>query len=299
MYDDGFDTWDLDPYPPFPDALPLETPIDGPNYAPSTNKLPLPHTNSQTTPSSMPATEIITIHDSNTTRYLDNGIIIGRAKPECCRDPKVRPVARAILNSRGSVYVYICGKYAKRTLAAELVQIGIKDVDFSEEFEKAPSEEKRLLAIRHRLQEKLAIKQQLNATDICTTSNLPSSPSTKKSRPCRPTTVEGEGIIIGRAVPASCRNPEEPPIVRATLNSVGAVIAFIPAEDSLRPFAKGKAQLQMKNVIFTEEFAALDVSTRSKVIREKIQEGIGKRKSEEVSHEEGEEEERLVDVESS
>ncbi|KAF2024660.1 hypothetical protein EK21DRAFT_117570 [Setomelanomma holmii] len=138
MDNDDLNEWDLDPYPPFPERLPAED-ISLDSWFTSSSR------NSQTPLPIIAAPEVITIDESDTTRHLDTGMIIGCAKPHCCRDPNIRPVVRAILNSKGAVCGYLCGKYAKRLATKGDIQISMKDIDFSEDFEKAPFGEKRTM----------------------------------------------------------------------------------------------------------------------------------------------------------
>jgi hypothetical protein len=252
-------------YPPFPETLPGET-IAGKPITPSMGSNILSSARS-------PVAEVVTVGDTNTTKYLDTGIIIGRAKPECCHDPNIRPVARAVINSRGALCVYICGDYAKRGFQTELVQIGMEDVEFSEEFANAPSREKRLMAIRNRLKKISAAQHQPDVTSSSPLADLPPKKAAKRGRPSHPTVFEREGIVIGHAKPSSSRDPDNPPLVRATLNSVGAIIASISAAHSMTPHLRGgKARFQLGSVVYTEEFAAMRPWVRSRVIRERIQE---------------------------
>ncbi|KAF2024659.1 hypothetical protein EK21DRAFT_117569 [Setomelanomma holmii] len=118
-----------------------------------------------------------------------------------------------------------------------------------------------------------------------------------------------EGIVIGHARRDSCRNPDKPPIVRASLNRVGAVCAYIPAEDSIRSLVKGRASIPLDKVVFIPELHVLPTYKRLEALKEMILDnsGEGKRIAEQ---EEGEEhhvlqddddywgDEKLVDVES-
>lgn len=253
---------------------------------------------------------VITVDDSDTTKHLDTGIIIGRAKSHCCRDPHIRPVVRAILTSKGAVCAYVCSKYAKRLTTKGDVQISMKDVDYSSEFEKAPFGEKRTMAIRHQLQAKLATRLQTAETSLSPLRGpLPAGLGHDGTKTHQ--TVMEEGIIIGHARPDSCRNPEKPPVVRASLSKVGAVVGYIPAEDSLRPFAKGRAQIPLNKVDFVLEFELLPAWKRPEAIKELIltktgetkevteqQNGEGERRDDDDDDEDDWGDEQLVDVES-
>ncbi|KAH3911653.1 hypothetical protein HBI56_140970 [Parastagonospora nodorum] len=168
------DEWDRDPYPPFPEVLPTEAPLNIPAMAPSSTQA------SNLAFSATPSTsEVITVDGSNSTRHLHAGIIIGRAKSHCCRDPNVRPTARAILNSKGSVCAYIPHQYAKRSVSTGEVQIAMKDVEFCKEFEDAASDEQRIMAIRLKLEAKSGARQQLHEGTV---SKSPSPGSVAKKR---------------------------------------------------------------------------------------------------------------------
>jgi hypothetical protein len=182
-----------------------------------------------------------TVTEEAIRRHQESGIIVGRAKPYCCLDPKVRPHVRVIFNSKGSLMGYIFGKYAKRRVSKGDVQISLKHVDFNEEFEKVPAGEPRLKAIRHELQAKLAVQRQ-RATIAYAASPTPTMTSTPG--PFEPESgaevtiiddsrhqrLREEGIIIGVAKPAFCRAPHKRAVVRAMLNSTKSVIAFVPGK---------------------------------------------------------------------
>ncbi|KAH7072257.1 hypothetical protein BKA63DRAFT_65980 [Paraphoma chrysanthemicola] len=304
MDGDDLNEWDLDPYPPFPETLPEEdvnvSSIFTASVRSSQTSLP---------PKRAPTPEVITVDDSDTTKYLDTGIIIGRAKSHCCRDPNVRPVVRAVLNSKGSVCAFICAKYAKRSSQKGDVQISMKDVDYSPDLEESPFGEKRTMAIRHKLQAKLAIQRQCAGLSPSPLRNLlPAKVFGDATRTYQ--TVMDDGIIIGHARPDSCRYPDKPPIVRASLNRVGSVMAYIPAEDSLRPLTKGRAQIPLTKVSFVQEFEVLSPAKRPEAIKDIILAKAGEkpRESEEKQVDErGKDveydsddwgDEKLVDVES-
>jgi hypothetical protein len=305
MEDADFEDWDKDPYPPFPETLPKGTPLARPAITPSAaaDGLCSPSSESRSsTQASVPAPsapEIVTVDDTTSSRLLEIGIVVGRARPHCCRDPNVRPIVRAILNSKGSVYVYMPHKYAKRAGTKGDVQIATKDIEFSKEFAAAISDEQRLMAIRHQLQAKLALKWQSSVLELI-------HPSTyKRKRPHRHKTAEDECSIIGRAKPGVCRDPKNPPLVRARVDAKNAVIPFIPGNESLRPHASDRTTISFENVEWLEHFASMPTASRSKVIREMIagkveekKKAEGQQEEEGKHHEARDDEELLVDLDS-
>jgi hypothetical protein len=313
MEDADFEDWNKDPYPPFPEILPKDTPLARPAITPSAaaDGLCSPSLESRSsTQASVPALsapEIVTVDDTTSSRLLEIGIVVGRAKPHCCRDPSVRPIVRAILNSKGSVYVYMPHKYAKRAGTKGDVQIATKDIEFSKEFVAATSDEQRLMAIRHQLRAKLALKRQSKERSVLEL--IP--PSTyKRKRPHRykttiRTTDEDECPIIGRAKPGVCRDPKNPPLVRARVDARNAVIPFIPGNESLRLHASDRTPISFENVEWLEHFASMSTASRSKVIREMIAEKAeekkkveGQQEGEAKRHEARDDEELLVDLDS-
>jgi hypothetical protein len=267
-----FDEWDRDPYPAFPEALPEALPTNVPDDLPGAlsfakmDKNYTPHSsqiNGRTSHATPSTPEVITVNDSNNSRHLDTGIIIGRAKPDCCRDSNVRPLARAVLKGGRSVCVFIPSEYAKRKVNTRDIQITMDDVEFSKAYETIKSDEKRTMAIRRHLEAKHGERSVPNS--------MPPRTVTKKRKRDQPLPAEEEGPIIGHAKPGTCRFPKHPAIVRATVNKVGAVLAYISAEDSLKPGARScRAQFQMDAVNFTEDLAALHFYSRAKVIKERV-----------------------------
>ncbi|KAL6708087.1 hypothetical protein ACN47E_003521 [Coniothyrium glycines] len=61
------------------------------------------------------------------------------------------------------------------------------------------------------------------------------------------------GIIVGRAMPHLCRDPNVRPAVRAILNKVGAVIAYMPGKHTLRNVNKGDVQINAKDIEYSTE----------------------------------------------
>lgn len=144
----------------------------------------------------------------------------------------------------GSIVAYIDARYAKKKIIkGDVVQISMREFDYSHEFARLPHGERRAMAIRHELQAKAAVKRQpygarLVAQGLFTARKKDKSSTSKTSTDSTKThrTVMAEGIIIGYARPDSCRDPLNPSAVRASISKVGAAVAYIPAEQSLRRF---------------------------------------------------------------
>jgi hypothetical protein len=292
------DNWGKDPYPPFPESLPKDTLLAGSatNSSATAEDVCSPQESGPSTQASMPApstSEIVTVDDTSSSRLLEIGIIIGRAKAHCCRDPNLRPIVRAILNSRGSVYVYMPHKYAKRVVAKVDVQISIKDVKFSKDFAKISSDEQRLVAIRHQLQAKLALKRQSKESSVLDL--IPSRTQPRLGRSRTTATVLNDYLIVGRAKADVCRDPQNPPLVRAMVNAKDSVILFIPKEESLKSYALDRARISFEKVEWLEQLASMSVASRSKVIRGMIAEKVeekGKAARQPKEKEDREQEER-------
>ncbi|KAF1850551.1 uncharacterized protein K460DRAFT_17588 [Cucurbitaria berberidis CBS 394.84] len=276
--DESYSVWEEDPYPPFPVVLSPDAPLS----VNSESKTATVSTATTFTPAAATADgfgagahsdsrEVITIDDSSSSRHIETGIIIGRAHPRSCRDPYLRPVARAILTNAGAVVAYVPSKYAKCAKTKGDVLISMKSIEYTRELKMIASDEIRLKAIRLRLQEKNRMTQQI-ATSVASQTNLnPDHNSkllndTQLSHKCKE-----ESIIIGHAKAA---DPGDPLVIRAMLTTIGSLIAFVSGEDSFKPCAKGRAQIHLSSVYYLEEFAAIPVHKRSKVIKDRILEKV-------------------------
>jgi hypothetical protein len=207
--------------------------------------------------------DFVLIDDGQSQRHLDQGIIIGRAKAHYCRDPNVRPVVRAILAKNSAIYAYMSGKYAKSTVKKGDAQIPMTEVDYIKEFSSIPCTEKRQKAIKHAIEAKLASKQ----FDIIE----PALGITEKKDTSSGYTLKDDDcLIIGRAKHDICRNPKNPPVVRAMLNAVGAVIPFTSGKESLKNRPSGRAPVSLEKIDFFEEFASIPTWKRSMAIKKKI-----------------------------
>jgi hypothetical protein len=80
--------------------------------------------------------EVITVEDSNSTRLLETGVVIGCALRKCCVDPSICPVVRVMISKAGALIAYIPGKYFKRNLTKGDAQIVMADVESTPELEK-------------------------------------------------------------------------------------------------------------------------------------------------------------------
>jgi hypothetical protein len=80
------------------------------------------------------------------------------------------------------------------------------------------------------------------------------------------------GCIIGRALPKCCRDPNLRPVVRAFLNKVGSVVAYIPGKYAKRTVGKGDVQISMKDVEYTEELGKIPFGLkRTTAIKAKLE----------------------------
>jgi hypothetical protein len=273
--DDGgkFEDWNKDPYPPFPERLSPEAVTDRYTVTPPTvlDNIPIPAIPKISLPTP-PISEVITVEDSGSDKRLDKGLLIGSAKPDCCRDPNVHPVARASFSSKGSLCVYIQSKYAKRETTTGHIQITLKDVDFFKKFEQIPAGEKRVAAIRHQLQAKLAAQRTEKTPVIDQEPTIDLTPDSveQKITPSHPLQDEDEYPVIGRAKPHLCLDPKNPAIVYAMLNAVGAVVAFIPGQESVKRRKSGRSRISFENIEFSEDLASLGILRRSAVVKERI-----------------------------
>lgn len=207
--------------------------------------------------SSLPSEGYVTVDESNSRKHQETGIIIGCAKPHRCRDPTLRPIARAIASRDEKVCTYIPAKHANNaTKQTGGVLIALKDIDFDSTFEHIPFGENRQQVIFDAVLENNNVKHE--AQD-----------STNKLDKVAERIMK-EGIIIGHAKPERSRDPADPPVVRAMLNSVGAVISFIPAKDSRRTSTRSMAQIDLRNVDYVQELRDVSVREMSKVIKRMI-----------------------------
>jgi hypothetical protein len=219
----------------------------------------------------------VTVDESESRKHRETGIIIGHAKAHCCRDSKQRPTVHAIATNNGRLIAYIPAKHANSTKLNGDVLIAFKDVDFNNCFDTIPFGEQRQKAIWDALLDAQDTKRKRNSAD--------EGEFTQR--------IMEEGVVIGHAKPEYCRNPNTPPIVRAMLNSVGAVISFIQAKESKRSIKSGMAQIHLREVDYLENLASVPLSRRSKTIKGMILEKKEAKdqvaKEEEKNEEEGQE----------
>ena len=193
--------------------------------------------------------DFVVIDDTDSRKHREDGIIIGHAKTNCCRDPKKRPAARAILaQGGGRVVAYVVAKHTFSESKGS-VPISLEDIDFVARFNTFAFGEERRQAIVDAL---------LASNDSLLTDG-----------------IMQEGVVVGHAKPERSRHSANPPIVRAMLNSVGAVMCFIEAKESRKGQTKGMAQIHIRDVNYIAELAAVSVSKRGKAIKAMILEKWG------------------------
>lgn len=204
--------------------------------------------------------DFVVIDDTDSRKHREDGIIIGHAKRNCCRDPKKRPAARAILaQGGGRVVAYVVAKHTFSESKGS-VPIPLEDIDFVARFNTFAFGEERRQAIVDAL---------LASNDAKREQNASSHGSLLTDG------IMQEGVVVGHAKPERSRHSANPPIVRAMLNSVGAVMCFIEAKESRKGQTKGMAQIHIRDVNYIAELAAVSVSKRGKAIKAMILEKWG------------------------
>ncbi|KAJ4287729.1 hypothetical protein N0V90_012433 [Kalmusia sp. IMI 367209] len=247
-------------------------------------------------PSQIPETpvdpeEVMTIDDYSTTKAFSRSLIVGRALPEICTQPNVRPLVRAELakcsfksrtpnNTR--IYVYMPARYGRnveRTGTGEL-QIPFSQVEYLAEFNGVNDQE-----LRTNIKTALMQKNQDRPTEVLSVEDnveeeqghpvtLPTPNALEKVETID--TYTGSNylvwdIIIGRACAHICADPHRRPLARATLTQDGRVCIFIPAKygnDRLR--SQGELAIAIANVEVLAEFAASTDARKRVMIRESL-----------------------------
>ena len=83
------------------------------------------------------------------------------------------------------------------------------------------------------------------------------------------------GVIIGRAFPHCCQDPNVRPVVRAIVTKVGAIHAYIPAKYAKRTTNKLGIQIAMSNIEYTAELDAIAYGEkRTKAIKAMMNEKL-------------------------
>jgi hypothetical protein len=261
------------PYPPFPEELPsnplVAEPVLEPTYT-FKSALALP----------VATSGVVTIDDSSSRSHLDNGVVIGRALPQSCLDPNVRPVVRAIINRVGVIVAYIPGRYSKRSAIKGDIQIAMTHVEYIPELTEYPFGEERSRAIKSMIEERNG-PEKTNATPdsrlsiitpplpIVFEGNIQEVPIITTEDSKYPGLCK-EGIIIGHAKEHWCLNPHKRPTVRARLSKKDSVIAFVPAKDTKHARTCGEVQIPLNQVDFSEWLTALPPWKVSDAVRTKI-----------------------------
>jgi hypothetical protein len=268
--DEDYDMIEEDPYPPFPTSLPEDDPLFA---APTVNR---PATAKGTIPT--PTSGPVTIDDAASHRLCETGIIIGRALPQACHDPNLRPTVRAFINKVGSLVAYIPGIYAKRKVSKGDVQIAMKDVDYTPELAVIPFGEHRSKAIKKLIEASNATHDAQRTSSLDFEAAPDEEPNAVEEHDfitiddSQHQRLRQEGIIIGVAKPHFCRVSHERPVVRAMLNTRNAVIAFIPGKYAkvLNRELTGEVQIPMKDVDYGRQLADLSLSEIVDMVRERL-----------------------------
>ncbi|KAI4946656.1 hypothetical protein J4E91_007346 [Alternaria rosae] len=226
------------------------------------------------------ANEVVTVDDSSSSSHLENGVVIGRALPESCLDPNVRPVVRAMISKVGAVVAYIPGKYSKRSTIKGDIQIATTHVEYTPELAKYPFGEERTQAIKTMIEER----------NVPRNTNTPQGPRLSTVSPSLPNVSEAitpevpivimddtkhqglrkEGVVIGHAKEHWCLIPHKRPAVRAMLNKKNVIIAYVPARHTKHTRGHGEIQIPSKDVNFSEPLVALPPWKISDAIRAMI-----------------------------
>lgn len=212
-----------------------------------------------------------------------HSIIIGYAEPKYCKDRNVRPPVWASLNSMGAVCAYMPGRHAKKGVAFGDVQIRISDVVFSADYQQFDTSHARLQVIRTKLRNLANNLEHTSPGERRYTETVPDTPLKTDPSPIskprkRKTTVNlansFEGIPVGRPKPKYCRNPKHPPIIYATLNSVDALITYMPGSTSVKLGATNRSQVHMDHTPYDKEYDSISRRKRTDFIKGKLKEAM-------------------------
>ncbi|KAI4615371.1 uncharacterized protein J4E87_009264 [Alternaria ethzedia] len=262
-----------DPSTPFPKGLP-HNPFNTEPVLKST------YTLKSTLALPVAANEVVTVDDPSSKSHLDTGVVIGRALPQSCLDPNVRPVVRAIINKVGAVVAYIPRKYSKQSATKGAIQIAMTHVEYTPQLEEYPSGEERTQAIKAMIEERNAPRNTntLPGSRLSTVSPSPPVVSEATTSEVSFVVVDDtehpglckQGVVIGHAKEHWCLTPHKRPAVRAMLNKKNAVIAFVPARHTGHTERNGEIQIPLKDVDFSRPLAALSFSKIPDAIRDMI-----------------------------
>jgi len=245
------------------------------------------------------ANEVVTVDDSSSSYHLDTGVVIGRALPQSCFDPNVRPVVRAVISKVGAVVAYIPAKYSKRSAIKGDIQIAMTHVEYTPELVKFTFGEERTRAIKAMIEERNAPHNTGTPPDPGLSTISPSLPIIREATASEVSFIiiddtkhpglRKEGVVIGHAKEHWCLTPHKRPAVRAMLNKKNSVIAYIPARHTGHTDRNGEIQIPLKDVNLSKSLLALPLWKLPGAIRAMIR---TKRETNEKSvvHESGEQE---------
>ncbi|KAA8611932.1 hypothetical protein A1F94_006656 [Pyrenophora tritici-repentis] len=84
------------------------------------------------------------------------------------------------------------------------------------------------------------------------------------------------GVIIGRALPERCLDPNARPAVRAIITKIGSVVAFVPAKYVKHAISKASAQIHMDDIEYDAELEKIPFGPkRTEAIKAMIEDKIG------------------------
>ncbi|KAI4694171.1 uncharacterized protein J4E84_002753 [Alternaria hordeiaustralica] len=226
------------------------------------------------------ANEVVTVDDSSSSHHFDTGVVIGRALPQSCLDPNVRPVVRAVISKVGAVVAYIPAKYSKRSAIKGDIQIAMTHVEYTPELVKFTFGEERTRAIKAMIEERNAPHNTGTPLDPGLSTVSPSLPIVREATASEASFIiiddtkhsglRKEGVVIGHAKEHWCLTPHKRPAVRAMLNKKNNVIAYIPARHTGHTDRNGEIQIPLKDVNLSKSLVALPLWKLSDAIRAMI-----------------------------
>ncbi|KAI4916210.1 hypothetical protein J4E85_010298 [Alternaria conjuncta] len=226
------------------------------------------------------ANEVVTVDDSSSSHHLDTGVVIGRALPQSCLDPNVRPVVRAVISKVGAVVAYIPAKYSKRSAIKGDIQIAMTHVEYTPELVKFTFGEERTRAIKTMIEERNAPHNTNTPPDSGLSPVSPSLPIVPEPTASEVSFIiiddtkhpglRKEGVVIGHAKEHWCLTPHKRPAVRAMLNKKNNVIAYVPARHTGHTDRNGEVQIPLKDVNLSKSLVTLPLWKLSDAIRAMI-----------------------------
>ena len=225
--------------------------------------------------------EVFTIDAYSNTKFMSRDIVVGRALPDVCAEPNIRPLVRATIVNlpQGQVmYTYMPSRYGKDPMRNGESQIPVSQVEYLSTFF-APTEEESKAKIKAALTEKsvgrVPEKWEKKGKKPRGRTQILAYPDAHEEQAQDYTIVDTYSgsnylawdIMVGHARPHVCADPGKRPLVRATLGSRDQVMIFMPARysnDALR--TNGEVQVHLNNVDIYDEFdAPSEVKRRDKI----------------------------------